>query len=52
MYRVPDNEDIYDYYESEKSRYKRLHRRDEYDEIRVEELPFYQNSSHKEEYED
>jgi hypothetical protein len=40
---VPDNNDIYDYYEKDLERYKRLYSRLKHEEedIELEELPFY-----------
>ena len=42
-YIVPDNNDIYDYFENERERLKRLKKKQEYEEdLDIDDLPFYE----------
>jgi hypothetical protein len=53
MERVPDNNDLYTYYEKETERLNRLHNRYEYEqEFEIDELPFYMKPSEKDEFDD
>ena len=51
-YYIPDNNDTYEWYERERDRIIKLHRKQEIESLDIDELPFFINSSYQEEYDD